>query len=56
MDAANDGNISYEPMGKFKFGVLLGDYFTYETKKVEEVLQRVEKRIGKAKEDIVEIQ
>jgi hypothetical protein len=43
--------ISYKPAGKFryKFGALLEKAAPFKQEKVEELLERIERRIGKAK-------
>lgn len=45
--------ISYKPAGKFRyrFGALLDNGVPFKQEKVAELLERIEKRIGKAKED-----
>lgn len=40
------GKISYEPAGKFKFGNLMENKVPYEDRKIESLLERVEKKIG----------
>lgn len=47
--------ISYKPAGKFRyrFGALLDNGVPFKPEKVEKLLERIERRIGKAKEDTI---